>query len=65
MRIKDFAKSPRHGSLTAIAIMSHGNELGAIRGDDGVSTCSVQQIIDALCQPELESVVKVQIVVKL
>ena len=57
--ISEFSKSDGHGSLVALAIMSHGNELGDIAGVHG-ATCSVQEVIDALCQPHLESVTKVR-----
>ena len=58
--ISAFSKSSGHSSLAALAIMSHGDTLGNICGHDGTSVCSVQEVIDALCQPELQSTIKVQ-----
>ena len=57
--IAEFSKSDGHGSLVALAIMSHGNELGDIAGVQD-TTCGVQEVIDSLCQPHLESVTKVR-----
>ena len=57
--IAEFSNSDGHGSLVALAIMSHGNELGDIAGVHG-ATCSVQKVIDSLCQPHLELVTKVR-----
>ena len=57
--ISEFSKSDGHGSLVALAIMSHGNTLGDIAGVHG-ATCSVQKVIDSLCQPHLDPVIKVE-----
>ena len=57
--ISEFAKSSVYSSMTALAIMSHGDELGNICGNDGLTTCSVQQVVDAFCQPQLKSTTKV------
>ena len=39
--------------------MSHGDELGNICGNDGISKCSVQQMVDVLCQLDNQHVLKV------
>ena len=57
--ISKFSQSDGHGSLVVLAIMSHGNERGDIHGLEE-TTCSVQQVIESLCQGQSESVVKVK-----
>ena len=57
-KISEFAKSDGHGSLVALAVMGHGNTRGDICGLQQ-TTCGVQQVIDSLCQPHLESATKV------
>ena len=57
--ISEFSTSDGQGSLVALAVMSHGNELGDITGSSQETNCSVQQVIDSLCQPNLESAIKV------
>ena len=57
--ITKFSQSSGHGSLAALVVMSHGDELGNICGNDGTSACSVQKVVDAFCQPQLENVTKV------
>ena len=56
--ISNFSKSSGHSSLVALAIMSHGDELGNICGNDKMATCSVQQVVDALCD-HLQHAIKV------
>ena len=59
--ISEFSTSPGHGCLTALAIMSHGDGDGNILDIKSGSTCSVQQIVDALCHPDLQSMTKLSI----
>ena len=58
-KIADFSRSLVHCTLAAVVVMSHGDELGNICGNDGNSTCTVQQVVDAFCQLELQSCTKV------
>ena len=58
-KISEFSNSDGHGSLVALVIMSHGNKRGDIAGVHG-ATCSVQEVIDSLCQPHLDPVTKVR-----
>ena len=62
-----FAKSDGHGSRVMVVIFAHGNSNGWICGDDVggprcASSCTEQDVIDAVNQPELESVPKVKII---
>ena len=57
--ISKFSKMPGHGQLVGLAVMSHGDDRGNISGSDGLSVCSVQQLVDSLCQPKLELCTKV------
>ena len=57
--IQEFSESDGHGSLSALAIMSHGNMLGDIIGYEGRAV-SVQQVIDSFSSAQLQSVPKVQ-----
>ena len=67
--IKRFANSDGHDSLSALVILSHGDNEGAIGGNDvrrenGIlyvgSRCSVQEVVDMFCDPvSLKSVTKV------
>ena len=56
--ILEFSKLDGHGSLVALAIMSHGNELGDIAGLQE-TTCTVEQVTESFCQPLPESSIKV------
>ena len=58
-KISEFSKLDGHGSLVALAIMSHGNTLGDIVGLQE-TTCTVQQVTESLCQPLPESTIKVK-----
>ena len=62
--ITNFSKSSVYSSVAALAIMSHGDERGNICGNDGMSTCSVQQVVDALCHTESQSATKVLLELK-
>ncbi|XP_067930803.1 uncharacterized protein [Watersipora subatra] len=53
--IKNFSQQPDHGSVVALVIMSHGDMNGNISGNADGTHCSVQEVVDALCQPELKS----------
>ena len=61
--IKEFTQSPGHGSLTVLVIMSHGDELGNILGGDRKATCTVQQMVDAFCDPQIKHSTKVLCVI--
>ena len=58
-KISEFSTLDGHGSLVALVIMSHGNKRGDIAGVHG-ATCSVQEVIDSLCQPHLDPVTNVR-----
>ena len=59
--ISEFSQSDGHGSLVALAIMSHGNTLGDIVGYLQETTCTVQQAVETFCLPHLESACKVNV----
>ena len=59
--ISEFSKLDGHGSLVALAIMSHGNTLGDIVGYLQETTCTVEQVVESFCQPHLESACKVNV----
>ena len=54
-----FATSVDHGALVSLVIMSHGDEFDNIEGNDRTSTCSVQQVVDALCHSKMSHSTKV------
>jgi len=57
--IKVFSESSNHGSIVALAIMSHGDtNSGGIYGNDG-SVFTVQEVVDALCSSNLKHIPKV------
>ena len=58
--ILEFSMLDGHGSLVALAIMSHGNTLGDIVGYLQETTCSVEQVTESLCQLLPESTIKVK-----
>ena len=64
-KISEFSKLDGHGSLVALAIMSHGNTLGDIVGYQQATTCTVEQVTKSLCQPLPESTIKVNVTAKL
>ncbi|KAF6040505.1 hypothetical protein EB796_001182 [Bugula neritina] len=56
--IKVFSESLNHGSIVALAIMSHGDtNSGGIYGNDG-SVFTVQEVVDALCSSNLKHIPK-------
>ena len=59
--ISDFASKARDSSIVALAVMSHGDLAGNICGNDQLSTCSVQEVVEALCR-NLPNQLKVQLV---
>ena len=63
--ITDFSKSSGGCSLAALAIMSHGDKAGNICGNDEMSKCSVQEVVDAMCQLELQSTTKVLLTISI
>ena len=63
--ISEFSKLDGHGSLVALAIMSHGfKKHHALHGDIAgylhETSCSVEQVTESLCQPLPESTIKVK-----
>lgn len=63
--ISDFAREPGCGKMVALAIMSHGDTKSNICGEDDEkpSTCTVQEVVNALCIPQLESTIKVVVTI--
>jgi len=61
-RVKAFGELPTHGTIVALAIMSHGDSDGNICGNDG-NVCSVQNLFDALTTSLTEETVKVTYIV--
>ena len=58
--ISEFSKLDEHGSLVALAIMSHGNTFGDIVGYRQETICTVEQVTESFCQPLPESTIKVK-----
>ena len=56
--VSKFASSANHGSMIALAILSHGLS-GDICGNDGMSAVKVQKLVDAICLPSLSCMPKV------
>ena len=74
-KISEFSMLDGHGSLAALAIMSHGykvekkykeGEHRALHGDIAgylhETSCSVEQVTESFCQPLPESTIKVKFI---
>ena len=72
-KISEFSMLNGHGSLVALAIMSHGFKVkemckerehhvlhGDIAGYLHKTSCSVEQVTESFCQPLPESTIKVK-----